>query len=127
MAAVITSGLSRARYFFTASLNNWLCDFFMYRASLSAGWKTSSGIEIAVFTQLLYLHHKVVFTPHANANGLHLLARRPIANRPQDSILPHKAASRKRKPATEEADQGVGRGPGGPPHKIVPGREGLRV
>ena len=48
-----------------------------------------------------------------------------IANRPQDSRLPRIAATRKwkRKAATEEADQGVGRGPGGTPHKIVAARE----
>jgi hypothetical protein len=27
----------------------------------------------------------------------------------------------------EQADQGVGCGPGGPPHEIVAGREGLTV
>jgi hypothetical protein len=53
MAAVISSGSCRARYSFSASLNNWLRDFFMYRASLSAPSKTSAGIEIAVLTQLL--------------------------------------------------------------------------
>jgi len=50
-------------------------------------------------------------------------AGRPIANRPQLNKLPHKAAAAtkpgRNQTASEEADQGVGRGPGGPPHKIA--------
>jgi hypothetical protein len=49
MASVTSSGACRATYSLSASLNNWLRDFFVRRASRSAPWNTSSGIETAVF------------------------------------------------------------------------------
>ena len=53
MASVISSDACRATYSLTASLNNWLRDFFVRRASLSATLKISSGMEIAVFILLV--------------------------------------------------------------------------
>src|ERR1035441_107015 len=53
MASVTSSVAWRATYSLTASLNNWLRDFFVRRASRSAPSKTSSGMETAVFIPLV--------------------------------------------------------------------------
>lgn len=51
MASVTSSGACRATYSLTASVNNWLRDFLVRRASRSAPSNTSSGMEIAVFNR----------------------------------------------------------------------------
>lgn len=49
IASVTSSCACRATYSRTASLNNWLRDFLVRRASRSAPSNTSSGIDTAVF------------------------------------------------------------------------------
>jgi hypothetical protein len=53
IASVTSSAECRATYSLTASLNNWLRDFPLRRASRSASSNTPLGMETAVFILLV--------------------------------------------------------------------------